>query len=82
MPHRPSQSRSNCWIAVERLWPVSAADIEKRRIILGHWQLHRAVKPVNRMPRSLGLEKHPDKTLIGRIERPKTDIEQSASDVC
>lgn len=34
-----------------------------------HRQLRRAVKTVNRMLGALGLEKHPDKTFIGRIER-------------
>jgi RNA-directed DNA polymerase len=34
-----------------------------------HWQLRRAVKVVNQMLGALGLEKHPDKTFIGRIER-------------
>jgi hypothetical protein len=33
------------------------------------WKLRRAVKTVNGMFNSLGLEKHPDKTFIGRIER-------------
>lgn len=33
------------------------------------WQLHGAVKIVNQMLRALGLEKHPDKTFIGGIER-------------
>ncbi len=33
------------------------------------WKLRKAVKVVNRMLGSLGLEKHPDKTFIGRIEK-------------
>lgn len=33
------------------------------------WTLRRAVKAVNEGLASLGLEKHPDKTFIGRIER-------------
>jgi len=33
------------------------------------WQLRGAVKIVNQMLRALGLEKHPDKTFIGSIER-------------
>ncbi len=33
------------------------------------WELKRAVKVVNQVLRSLNLEKHPDKTFIGRIER-------------
>ncbi len=33
------------------------------------WKLRRAVKAVNEVLSSLGLEKHPDKTFIGRIER-------------
>ncbi len=33
------------------------------------WKLRRAVKVVNEVLRSLRLEKHPDKTFIGRIER-------------
>ena len=33
------------------------------------WKLRRAVKTVNEMLGSLELEKHPDKTFIGRIER-------------
>jgi len=33
------------------------------------WQLRGAVKVVNQMLGALGLEKHPDKTFIGRIER-------------
>jgi len=34
-----------------------------------HWQLRRAVKVVNQTLGALDLEKHPDKTFIGRIER-------------
>jgi len=34
-----------------------------------HWQLRRAVKVVNQILGALSLEKHPDKTFIGRIER-------------
>ena len=33
------------------------------------WQLRRAVKTVNATLGALSLEKHPDKTFIGRIER-------------
>jgi Reverse transcriptase (RNA-dependent DNA polymerase) len=33
------------------------------------WQLRGAVKAVNQVLGGLGLEKHPDKTFIGRIER-------------
>ena len=33
------------------------------------WKLRRAVRTVNRVLASLRLEKHPDKTFIGRIER-------------
>jgi len=33
------------------------------------WQLRGAVKVVNQMLGALALEKHPDKTFIGRIER-------------
>jgi RNA-directed DNA polymerase len=33
------------------------------------WQLRRAVKAVNQTLGALSLEKHPDKTFIGRIER-------------
>ncbi len=33
------------------------------------WKLRKAVKVVNQVLGSLNLEKHPDKTLIGRIER-------------
>ncbi len=33
------------------------------------WQLRGAVKVVNQILGALGLEKHPDKTFIGRIER-------------
>jgi hypothetical protein len=33
------------------------------------WQLRGAVKLVNQTLRALSLEKHPDKTFIGRIER-------------
>ena len=33
------------------------------------WKLREAVKEVNEMLRSLRLEKHPDKTFIGRIEK-------------
>ena len=33
------------------------------------WTIRKAVKVVNGMLGSLGLEKHPDKTFIGRIER-------------
>ncbi len=33
------------------------------------WKLRKAVKVVNQALRSLNLEKHPDKTFIGRIER-------------
>ncbi len=33
------------------------------------WTLRRAVKAVNAVLRSLRLEKHPDKTFIGKIER-------------
>ena len=33
------------------------------------WKLRRAVKAVNEILQSLGLEKHPDKTFIGKIER-------------
>ncbi len=33
------------------------------------WKLRKAVKAVNGMLGALGLEKHPDKTFIGRIER-------------
>ena len=32
------------------------------------WKIRKAVKVVNGMLGSLGLEKHPDKTFIGRIE--------------
>ena len=32
------------------------------------WKLRKAVKTVNGILESLGLEKHPDKTVIGRIE--------------
>jgi RNA-directed DNA polymerase len=34
-----------------------------------HWQLRRAVKAVNQSLGALSLEKHPDKTFIGKIER-------------
>jgi hypothetical protein len=34
-----------------------------------HWQLRRAVKVVNQTLGVLSLEKHPDKTFIGKIER-------------
>ena len=34
-----------------------------------HWRLRRAVKAVNQTQGALDLEKHPDKTFIGRIER-------------
>jgi RNA-directed DNA polymerase len=33
------------------------------------WQLRRAVKVVNQALAALSLEKHPDKTFVGRIER-------------
>ena len=33
------------------------------------WTIRKAVKVVNGMLGSLGLEKHPDKTFIGRVER-------------
>ncbi len=33
------------------------------------WKLRKAVKAVNGMLEALGLEKHPDKTFIGRIEK-------------
>ena len=33
------------------------------------WKLRKAVKAVNQVLGSLGLEKHPDKTFIGRIEK-------------
>ncbi len=33
------------------------------------WKIRKAVRAVNEMLGSLGLEKHPDKTFIGRIER-------------
>ncbi len=33
------------------------------------WKLRRAVRAVNGVLGDLGLEKHPDKTFIGRIER-------------
>ena len=33
-----------------------------------HWQLCRAVKMVNQTLGALSLEKHPDKTFIGKIE--------------
>ena len=33
------------------------------------WKIRKAVKAVNGMLGSLGLEKHPDKTFIGRIEK-------------
>jgi len=33
------------------------------------WKLGQAVKAVNEVLASLNLEKHPDKTFIGRIER-------------
>jgi hypothetical protein len=33
------------------------------------WKLRRAIGTVNEILRSLGLEKHPDKTFIGRIGR-------------
>ncbi len=33
------------------------------------WKIRKAVKAVNGILGSLGLEKHPDKTFIGRIER-------------
>jgi hypothetical protein len=33
------------------------------------WSLRRAVATVNRVLAALNLEKHPDKTLIGKIER-------------
>jgi len=33
------------------------------------WKLRKAVKAVNQALGSLNLEKHPDKTFIGRIER-------------
>ena len=34
-----------------------------------HWKLRRAVRLVNHRLCGLGLEKHPDKTFIGRIEK-------------
>ncbi len=34
-----------------------------------HWTLRRAVRAVNAVLGALGLEKHPDKTFIGKIER-------------
>ena len=34
-----------------------------------HWKLRRAVRVVNERLSGLGLEKHPDKTFIGRIDR-------------
>jgi hypothetical protein len=37
--------------------------------VLPRWKLRKAVKLVNEVLASLGLEKHPDKTFIGRIER-------------
>ena len=33
------------------------------------WKIRKVVEVVNGMPGSLGLEKHPDKTFIGRVER-------------
>ncbi len=33
------------------------------------WKLKKAVKAVNHVLNSLNLEKHPDKTFIGRIEK-------------
>ncbi len=33
------------------------------------WKLRKAVKVVNQVLTSLGLQKHPDKTFIGRIEK-------------
>ncbi len=33
------------------------------------WRLRKAVKAVNKVLGSLGMEKHPDKTFIGRIEK-------------
>jgi hypothetical protein len=33
------------------------------------WKLRRVVKALNRVFASLGLEKHPDKTFIGKIDK-------------
>jgi hypothetical protein len=33
------------------------------------WKLRRAVRAVNEVLGSLGLDKHPDKTFVGRIEK-------------
>lgn len=48
---------------------VSASNAGWLRWPVIRWQLRGAVKVVNRMLGMLGLEKHPDKTFIGRIER-------------
>ena len=52
----------NC-IRLRLMWTTSSSSLRTR------WQLRGAVKMVNQRLAALGLEKHPDKTFIGRIER-------------
>jgi len=60
--------RARCAAAKLRLFYVRFMD---DILILAptRWQLRGAVKVVNQMLGTLGLEKHPDKTFIGMIER-------------
>lgn len=45
------------------------SDNRKLHLAQSRWQLRGAVKVVNQSLGALNLEKHPDKTFIGRIER-------------
>jgi hypothetical protein len=57
--------------AMEALPGVACLRLMDDWLILAEsrWKLRRAVKIMNQVLQSLGLEQHPDKTFIGRVER-------------
>jgi len=61
-------------VQIKRLVPGLEAPSRPKAVTravpaLTRWKLRRAVRSVNASLGALGLQKHPDKTFIGRIER-------------
>ena len=50
-------------------WLQEAYDWLDHKMLESRWKLRRAIRVMNQVLASLGLEQHPDKTFIGRLER-------------
>ena len=50
-------------------WLQEAYDWLDHKMLESRWKLRRVIRVMNQVLASLGLEQHPDKTFIGRLER-------------